>query len=97
MWEQTADGKEVWVNPKSDWSDETEAQRVEKFLSRHRQVGGDHYKKHAIQPWDVIEDYELDFFEGNALKYLLRQKNNRLEDLQKAIHYLEKAVERASK
>lgn len=64
---------------------------------RNKQVGGDHYKKHTIQPWDVIEAYGLDFWEGNALKYLLRQKGNRVEDLQKAIHYLEKVIERESK
>ena len=57
-----------------------------------RQVGGDHYVKHKIQPWDIIDEYELNYYEGNALKYLLREKANRLEDLQKAIHYLEKEI-----
>jgi hypothetical protein len=61
--------------------------------SRDRQVGGTHYQK-AIQPWDIIDAYDLDFYEGNALKYLLRRKNNRAEDLEKAIHYLEKCRER---
>lgn len=60
---------------------------------RNKQVGGDHYKKHAIQPWDVIETYGLDFFVGNVIKYCLRQKDNRLQDLEKAMHYLEKAIE----
>lgn len=58
-----------------------------------RQVGGEHYQK-KIQPWDVVEAYELDYFEGNVLKYLLRRKVNRLEDLRKAAHYLEKVIER---
>lgn len=62
-------------------------------LARHSQVGGDHYSKHGIQPWDVIDDYGLDFYEGNALKYLLRRKGDRVEDLQKAIHYLQKEIE----
>lgn len=61
---------------------------------RDRQVGGDHYKLHKVQPWDIIEEYGLDFFEGNALKYLLRKKDNRVEDLKKAVHYLEKCIER---
>lgn len=64
---------------------------------RNKQVGGDHYKKHVIQVWDIIDAYDLNFWEGNALKYLLRQKGNRVEDLQKAIHYLEKEAERAAK
>ena len=60
---------------------------------KDKQVGGDHYKRHSIQPWDIIDEYGLDFYEGNALKYLLRDKEDRLEDLQKAIHYLEKELE----
>lgn len=72
----------------------TEAERVADFMAKNKQVGGDHYKRHSIQPWDVIDEYELDFYEGNALKYLLRRKGDRVEDLKKAIHYLEKEVER---
>lgn len=64
-----------------------------KGLASTRQVGGEHYQK-KIQPWDVIETYGLDYFEGNVLKYLLRRKVNRLEDLRKAAHYLEKVIER---
>jgi hypothetical protein len=66
-----------------------------KFMSeeeRQKQVGGSHYKDRAIQPWDIILEYKLDFWEGNALKYLLRRKNNRLEDLKKARHYLDECV-----
>jgi len=58
-----------------------------------KQVGGDHYKKHSLQPWDIIDAYNLDFYEGNALKYLLRDKGRRQEDIKKAIHYLEKILE----
>ena len=62
-----------------------------------KQVGGSHYKKNKIQPWDIIDEYELDFYEGNALKYLLRDKSEtdagkRKEDLEKAIHYIEKKL-----
>lgn len=65
--------------------------KTDGVVSRDKQVGGNHYKEHAIQPWDIIIEYGLDYFEGNALKYLLRRKNNRFEDLSKAIHYLEQA------
>jgi len=58
-----------------------------------RQVGGTHYQN-KIQPWEIIESWDLDFFEGNVLKYLLRKKDNRVEDLQKCQHYLEKCIER---
>lgn len=57
------------------------------------QVGGDHYVKHKIQPWDIIDEYGLSFYEGNVVKYLLRQKGERLLDLKKARHYLDKQIE----
>lgn len=61
-----------------------------------RQVGGDHYKnKGGLQPIDVIDAWELDFYEGSALKYLARHKRkNGAEDLDKAIHYLQLLKER---
>ena len=61
--------------------------------TKTKQVGGDHYVKHSIQPWDIIDEYGLDYYEGNALKYLLRRKENRIEDLQKLIHYVEKEID----
>lgn len=61
--------------------------------ARDTQVGGEHYAAKSIQPWDIIDAHNLDFYEGNAVKYILRRKNNHIEDLQKAIHYLEKKIE----
>ena len=57
-----------------------------------KQIGGAHYKEKKIQPWDIIDVYKLNYYEGNTLKYLLREKGDRVEDLEKAIHYLEKEV-----
>jgi len=58
------------------------------------QVGGDHYRQHeGLQPWDIIDAYGLDFYEGNILKYLLRVKGDRLEDLRKCAHYIAKKIE----
>ena len=57
------------------------------------QVGGDHYKKHKIQPWDAIHDWNLGFFTGNAVKYIARHKDKGgLEDIKKARHYLDKLI-----
>jgi hypothetical protein len=54
-----------------------------------KQVGGSHYLK-AIQPWDIIRAWDLNFWEGNIVKYLLRHRYKaRKEDLEKAKHYLE--------
>src|SRR5690606_17746622 len=60
---------------------------------RDAQVGGDHYQKHSIQPWDVWEEYGLNAFEGAVLKYLLRRKGSRVEDLKKARHTLDRLIE----
>jgi len=57
-----------------------------------KQVGGNHYKEKKFQVWDIVDEYNLNFYEGGALKYLLRRKLNRVEDLKKAIHYLEKEI-----
>ena len=58
-----------------------------------KQVGGDHYNKHmGLQTWDIVDEYDLNYYEGNAVKYILRNKSNRIEDLKKAIHYLEKEI-----
>ena len=57
-----------------------------------KQIGGTHYKT-DIQPWDVFLDWGLDPWLCNVVKYVQRHhKKNGLEDLQKALHYLEFAV-----
>ena len=60
--------------------------------ARDKQVGGEHYQR-RIQPWDIVDAYDLSYYTGNAIKYILRDKTNRIEDLYKAIHYLEKEIE----
>ena len=93
LWPHT--NSDVWQevpNPKL-----TQDNEINNTDGKRKQIGGDHYAKHTIQPWDIIREYELDFFEGNALKYLLRQKDNRLEDLQKAAHYLEECIKNEQK
>jgi hypothetical protein len=60
-----------------------------------KQVGGTHYKDKAVQPWDAMEAWlspiEFQgFLRGNAIKYLSRNHPN---DLDKAVHYLEKLRE----
>lgn len=61
---------------------------------KDQQVAGSHYQR-AIQPWEIISVWELDFWEGNVLKYLLRWKHkDGVQDLKKAKHYLEYLIER---
>jgi hypothetical protein len=55
-----------------------------------KQVGGDHYQMSALQPWDIIKAWELDYWRGNVIKYVLRAPyKNGKQDIEKAIHYLE--------
>ena len=61
--------------------------------SLKKQVGGNHYEKLPLQPWEIIDALQLDFYAGNVLKYILRKKDNRIEDLEKARHYLDKMIE----
>ncbi len=62
-------------------------------LEKKKQVGGDHYLK-AIQPWDIIRAWDLNYWEGNIVKYVLRhQGKGKVEDLEKAKHYLEYLIE----
>ena len=67
--------------------------------ANNRQVGGDHYKKMKIQPWDIVDacftsDQAAGFYIGNVLKYLLRfESKSGIQDLEKAKHYLEKLIE----
>jgi len=59
-----------------------------------RQVGGNHYKK-AHQPWEIIEEWGLDYWAGNVVKYVLRYKfKNGVEDLEKARHYLDYLIQK---
>lgn len=60
------------------------------------QVGGDHYQK-KIEPWDIIEAYGLDFWEGNVVKYILRWRQpggDGSVDLEKCMHYASKVMKR---
>ena len=65
------------------------------YDSLHRQVDGDHYKSMKIQPAEFINENNLPYAEGNAIKYICRHKNKgKKKDIEKAIHYLEMIIER---
>ena len=58
------------------------------------QVGGSHYKDFKYETWDVIHDWKLGYFDGNAVKYLSRwRRKGGVDDLRKAKHYIEKLIE----
>jgi hypothetical protein len=55
-----------------------------------------HYRRGTIEPWDFIESQQLDFFLGNAVKYIARAGHkpgeSAKDDLEKAIVYLNKKL-----
>lgn len=58
------------------------------------QIGGDHYKNMILQPIEYILKNNLNFCEGNVIKYITRYKDkNGIEDLKKARHYLDMLIE----
>ena len=59
-----------------------------------KQVSGSHYSDKEIQPWDYIYANNLCYFTGNCVKYVSRWRDKGgIDDLKKAIHYLEKLIE----
>jgi hypothetical protein len=58
------------------------------------QIGGTHYKG-KIQPIELIVSHNLDFIDGNIVKYAVRQKKgeNPAERYDKIIHYCKLAKE----
>jgi len=55
-----------------------------------------HYKTGGIETIDFIEAKELNYHLGNVVKYISRakHKNNTLEDLEKALWYLSREIDR---
>ena len=53
-----------------------------------------HYNQGSIEVIDAIEDWELNFCEGNVIKSVARHrhKSEPLEDLKKAKWYLERLI-----
>ena len=63
-----------------------------------KQIGGNHYQK-DVQPWDAMQAWMTHeafcgYLRGNVIKYVARYKEkNGLEDLEKALHYLDRLIQ----
>ena len=57
-----------------------------------------HYNQGRFEVIDVIEDWDLNFCEGNVVKYVARHrhKGEPLEDLRKARWYIDRLIQAAS-
>ena len=58
-------------------------------------IGPKYYKRGSTDVWDFIREQSLNFHLGNAIKYICRAgyKDSKIQDLEKAIHYLENELE----
>jgi len=66
-------------------------------MKKSRAMEEIHHPKHytqGIEMWDYSYSHNLNFFEGNIIKYVTRWRHkNGLEDLLKAKQYLDKLIE----
>lgn len=57
-----------------------------------------HYKGNKFEVIDIIEDFNLGFNLGNAIKYIMRagKKDSKKQDLQKAIWYIQREIDKSN-
>lgn len=59
-----------------------------------------HYTQGSIETIDFIEDKGLNYHRGNAVKYItragLKDKTKEVEDLEKAVWYLQRDIRRVN-
>ena len=66
-------------------------------MSSNKVEHPDHYNK-GIEMWDYAMSHNLDFMEGNVVKYVTRWRHkNGIGDLLKAKQYLDKLIEKNTK
>jgi hypothetical protein len=77
-----------------EWSAMAAKSREEKMNSLSLQEGGDHYKKHKIQPIEYAMANGLDACQANVVKYVTRYKDKGgIQDLKKARHYIDMLID----
>ena len=66
---------------------------------RDHNVGCSNYSKHKIQPWDIWEEYNLNPWDADIVKRVLREKEDgrpatvtRIEDYDKIIHVCQERI-----
>lgn len=75
-------------------SDQEPPKSTETASALDVQVGGGHYKEMAIQPIEFAMKNNLNFIQGNVIKYITRYKTkNGREDLEKVKHYVDLLIE----
>ena len=62
--------------------------------SREYNIGNSDYSKHMIQPWSIWIDYNLNPWDADIIKRVLRTKEGepRIQDYKKIIHICEERI-----
>ncbi len=95
---ERAEGRvDPFDNPKGKEYDNNDRNQMKKYseLVNHPK----HYNQGKIEVIDAIVDWELDFIEGNVVKYVARSKHksSRAGDLKKARWYLDYLIKQLEK
>ena len=62
-------------------------------MNNSQEVGGNHYERFKIEPVHIMTVYNLNWFQGEALKYVSRHWfKGKEQDLDKAYHIMEIAM-----
>lgn len=61
---------------------------------RDHNIGKSDYSRHLIQPWTIILEYNLNYWDGDIVKRVLRTKDgdSRLLDYEKIIHICQERI-----
>ena len=73
---------------------QTKKYSFKEAYERDNAVDPEHYH-FAIEPWKFIAENNLDFAQGNVIKYICRYKyKNGIEDLKKAKQYIDMLIDK---
>lgn len=66
------------------------------LMPENRNTPPPHYAQGELQPWDVIKDWKLDFWQGNVIKYMCRvgkkESEHPRKEYEKMIDYIEECM-----
>ena len=61
-------------------------------MTRHYNHGNSDYAEHKIQPWDIWLEYNLNPWDADIIKRILREKGERRLDYEKIKHICDERI-----
>jgi len=83
----------------ADWRERMEQKANKQPKANDIQEGGTHYKDMGVQPWDIVDTWPIEqqigVYRHGVLKYVMRMgsKDEDVQELKKARHYISKLIE----